>query len=453
MSNIKIHVPELGDVSDVEVIEMLVAVGDTIAADDPIMVLESDKASMDIPCPQAGTIETIHIKVGDKVNSGDAMLTLSSAEDSPAASTSASAQNKNSPNDKAEKAPTKKAATDTSTETESAAPSAEPIEAQTQTKASNNDQKDASSGASQNIHASPAVRRIASEHQVDLSQLSGSGPHGRITKGDLQTHLGLAGTANTVQDAAAGINSNVGASAKQSNTTPPANPQALTRIQKLSAKHLHKSWTNIPHVTHFDDADITDLEQWRLSLIAQQTNPKTSLLPFVMKAVAHCLQEQPRFNCQLSADGESLTFHDHYHLGIAVDTPEGLVVPVIQNVDQMGIQQLSTLLRDTAQRARDNQLKARDLQGGCFTISNLGGIGGQHFTPIINAPEVAILGLGQARWELRRCGAPNSNAAIEDRLIQSLSLSYDHRVIDGVEAAKFISRLKRYLEDLRELLL
>lgn len=435
MSNIKIDVPALGDVSDVEVIEVLVAVGDTLAADDPVMVLESDKASMDIPCPQAGIVEALHINVGDKVNSGDSMITLSVTENDDAAATSSTNDNEQNQIPQESQAPPDKKP-----------PPAEKIHSGTSPVPAQS--AGTNSRSTKTIHASPAVRRIATEHQVDLSQLIGSGPHGRITKGDIQARLDLnnqAGLAeNTTAKASAG-------SRVQAAT--PTSPQALSRIQKLSAKHLHRSWSSIPHVTHFDDADITELEHWRLSLNAQQPGNKTSLLPFVMKAVARCLREQPRFNSQLSADGETLSFNPHYHLGIAVDTANGLVVPVIKNVDQMGIQQLSEKLRETVARARANQLKANEIQGGSFTISNLGGIGGQHFTPIINAPEVAILGLGQARWELQRCGAPNSSAPIEDRLIQSLSLSYDHRVIDGVEAAKFISRLKRYLEELRELLL
>lgn len=424
MASISITIPDLGDIEDVEVIEVLVKVGDTIAADDPVIVLESAKASMDIPCPTAGTIESIAVKVGDKVNSGDALLQLLGSEEEsepePEPATAAEAVETENTHQAAPK---------------NLEPSAENAA---------NDPAPASPSTSSStspIHASPAVRRIASEHAVDLDQVTGTGPHGRITKADIQNHLGL--------QAAPASNATLSAQPKPSNNE----TIALSRIQKLSAQHLQQSWANIPHVTHFDEADITDLEAWRQQLKQQQPEQALSLLPFVMKAVSYCLAQEPRFNSQLSADGESLQLNADINLGIAVDTADGLVVPVIQQVDQQGVRSLAKTLSETAQRARDGKLSPADFKGGSFTISNLGGIGGQHFTPIINAPEVGILGLGQARWQLKRIGPPQQKGEIEDRLIQPLALSYDHRVIDGAVAARFVALLKQSLEDLRKILL
>lgn len=425
MASINITIPDLGDIEDVEVIEVLVKVGDNIAADDPVIVLESAKASMDIPCPTAGTIESIAVNVGDKVNSGDALIQLNSSEAEP----------ESKPEPEPETKPQAVAKTENSQQepTANLEPSAEV--------AANDPAPVSTSSTPSPIHASPAVRRIASEHAVDLSQITGTGPHGRITKADIQNHLGL-------QAAPA-------ATATPTSQPKPSNSEtvALSRIQKLSAKHLQQSWTNIPHVTHFDEADITDLEAWRQQLKQQQPEQALSLLPFVMKAVSYCLAQEPRFNSQLSADGESLQLNADINLGIAVDTADGLVVPVIQQADQQGLRSLAKTLSETAQRARDGKLSPADFKGGSFTISNLGGIGGQHFTPIINAPEVGILGLGQARWQLKRIGPPQQQGEIEDRLIQPLALSYDHRVIDGAVAARFIALLKQSLEDLRKILL
>ena len=415
MSSKTIPIPDLGDVSDVEVIELLVNVGDTIAADDPVIVLESAKASMDIPCPEAGTVESLAVSVGDKVNSGDDMLKLAIATSEAEQPESAVVETSSAVKPQTE--------TQTEAPPSTAAPSTTPPSKNTA------------------IHASPAVRRIATENSIDLTTVEGTGPHGRITKGDLQRLLGS--------------ESAVSSSVTTAPISEPATSHSvpLTRIQKLSAKHLHNSWTQVPHVTHFDDADITELENWRQQLKQQHPEQKLSLLPFVMKAVAACLKQLPRFNSQLDDAGDMLTQNAHCHIGIAVDTADGLIVPVIKNVDQKGVLELATELSSTAERARQGQLSAAELQGGSTTISNLGGIGGQHFTPIINAPEVSILGLGQSRWQLQRVGPPNSASEIADRLIQPLALSYDHRVIDGALAAQYIALLKSQLEDIKQLLL
>jgi pyruvate dehydrogenase E2 component (dihydrolipoamide acetyltransferase) len=414
MASVNITIPDLGDIEDVEVIEVLVKVGDAIAADDPVIVLESAKASMDIPCPTAGTIESIVVNVGDKVNSGDALLQLSSSTAEPERAPDIPPELHSAPQPESQPEP----------EAAVSGPTNNPLPARPSP-----------------IHASPAVRRIASEHAVDLRLVTGTGPHGRITKADIQNHLGLQVAPTSP--------------APPTSQPKPSNNEtiALSRIQKLSARHLQQSWTNIPHVTHFDEADITDLEAWRQQLKQQQPEQALSLLPFVMKAVSYCLAQEPRFNSQLSADGESLQLNADINLGIAVDTADGLVAPVIQQVDQQGIRSLAKTLSEKAQRARDGKLSPADFKGGSFTISNLGGIGGQHFTPIINAPEVGILGLGQARWQLKRIGPPQQQGEIEDRLIQPLALSYDHRVIDGAVAARFIALLKQSLEDLRKILL
>lgn len=439
-----IPVPDLGDVNDVEVIEVLVAVGDELAVDDPVMTLESAKASMDVPCPIAGKVTAIHIKVGNKVNSGDAMLSIEAeATAAPEAESTADAESATeTPDSSPTDTPTERVDKNISEPAVEAAqdkPKQEVADlAETKTTPSPSQQADASL-----IYASPAVRRIATENHVDLSTVNGSGPHGRITKADIQDHIG-----GNSGDAASPKTPPIQASQQGSISSEP-----MSRINKLSAAHLHNSWSKIPHVSHFDEADITALEDWRVALKQQRSEPRLSLLPFVMKAVVHCLQQIPKFNCQISADGEQLEYRHYFNLGIAVDTPNGLVVPVIKDVDQKGLWQLAAELAEVAQRARDGKLKAHDLQDGCFTISNLGGVGGQHFTPIINAPEVAILGLGQARWQLRRQGAPRTDAPIEDRLIQPLAVSYDHRVIDGAVAAKFIASLRANLEDIRQLLL
>lgn len=443
-----IAVPDLGDVNDVEVIEVLVAVGDELAAEDPVITLESAKASMDVPCPVAGKLTAIHIKVGDKVNSGDPMLSIEAeASTEPAAQTETKAKTetesatKPKATDAESRTKTKAAETEAEPESEpEAEPEAEPANTAAPAESAPVPSQKKDTGP---IYASPAVRRIATEHNVDLSTVTGTGPHERITKADIQNHLG--GDADSAE---ATVTANNKPSSQGSISSEP-----MSRINKLSAAHLHKSWNDIPHVTHFDDADITALEDWRVALKQKRSEPRLSLLPFIMKAVVNGLQQQPKFNCQISADGEQLEYRHYFNLGIAVDTPNGLVVPVIKDVDQKGVWQLAAELAEVAQRARDGKLKAADLQDGCFTISNLGGVGGQHFTPIINAPEVAILGLGQARWQLCRQGAPRSDAPIEDRLIQPLAVSYDHRVIDGAVAARFIAALKANLEDIRHLLL
>jgi len=443
MSSKQIAIPDLGDAADVEVIEVLVSVGDELNVEDPVLTLESAKASMDVPCPEAGKVLSLNIKVGDKVNSGDPMLELEVAGDA-----TAEANDQDSPN----------ANTDSQPSAAEPAQSAQAIEPTTETVSTNTPPAPAettpeptpATEGSTNIYASPAVRRIATEHEVDLNTVTGTGPNGRITKGDIQTHLGLTDAPPKPAAVDRASTSTSLPSSQQGKT----HSEPMSRINKLSASHLHQSWSAIPHVTHFDEADITGLEDWRLVLKQQRSEPRLSLLPFVMKAVAHCLQLHPRFNCQLSADGEQLVYRHYFNLGIAVDTPNGLVVPVIKDVDRKGVWELAAELAATAERARNGQLKAADLQDGCFTISNLGGLGGQHFTPIINAPEVAILGLGQARWQLVRQGAVRqADSSIEDRLIQPLAISYDHRVIDGAVAARFIQSLKTHLEDIRHLLL
>lgn len=420
-----IAIPDLGDVDDVEVIELLVNEGDSIAAEDPVIVLESAKASMDIPCPEAGVVESLAVKVGDKVNSGSPMLTLKTeAETTPAEEdikhVEATDLERTSPSEPA------------------AAPQSEPGAAPEPELA----QETTKPIAADLTHASPAVRRIATERDVDLSQISGSGPHGRITKTDVLEFLGELTT-----------DSNPAPNTQKDQTKTVSGETPLSRIQKISAQHLHSSWSNIPHVTHFDDADITELEAWRQQLKQQNPELKLSLLPFFMKVMAACLQAHPRFNTQLNKAADGLINLNSYHLGIAVDTADGLVVPVINDVNEKGVLALAKELAATAERARSGKLSPQDFKGGSSTISNLGGLGGQHFTPIINAPEVSILGLGQARWQLRRMGEPNTGAPIADRLIQPLALSYDHRVIDGALAAKFIATLKTKLEDIRQLLL
>lgn len=459
-----VTVPDLGDFSEVPVIEVHVAPGDLVAAEDPLITLESDKATMDIPSPAAGTVRELRVSVGDRVDVGQLILLLddegpAALADQPSASASASAQSGATDRQAAAAAaasvdqyePTATAETDPAAAAEPARRSAEaasipvapggaPVSAT------------AASGDVEGMHAGPSVRRLARELGVDLTSVRGSGPKGRITKEDLLD--GVRGTAAPPTPAAA-------PSAAPGSGIPevpaqdfarfgPVETRPLSRIARLSGPHLHRSWLNVPHVTHNDDADITDLDGYRkeLDTAAKAEGYRVTLLAFLLKACVSALREFPRFNTSLTPEKDALVYKSYFHLGVAVDTPDGLVVPVLRDVDRKGIGELSRELSEVSARARDGKLSATDLQGGCFTISSLGGIGGTAFTPIVNAPEVAILGVVRSRtapvWD---------GAAFVPRLMLPLSLSYDHRVIDGALAARFTRHLCHLLEDVRRLLL
>jgi len=420
MSMQEIHVPDIGDFDEVEVIEVLVSVGDSLAIDDAIITLESDKASMDIPSPVMGKVREIKVNVGDKVAEGSVVVILETALD---------AASKSAPDAKTtgESSPAAAVAPVIVSATASALPSFD------------------------RVHASPSIRRIAREKNVDLMQVVGSGRKGRVTVADIDKFLsGVRSSAPTI---AAPISSGSG--------VPPIPTQdfskygeiellPLNKIKRLTGINLSRSWLNVPHVTHNDEADITELDQFRKSLKAQaeKDGVRITLLAFVMKALADSLRAFPNFNSSLDETGENLILKKYLNIGIAVDTPNGLVVPVIKDVANKGIFELSTDLMSLSGKARDKKLKPADMSGGSMTISSLGGIGGTSFTPIVNAPEVAILGLTRS-YEKPFRGA---NDEIVWKLMQPMSLSYDHRVIDGAEAARFSKYLGERLTDIRLLL-
>ena len=421
-------VPDIGDFEDVEIIEVFVKPGDAVNVEDPLITLESDKATMEVPSSDAGTIETVLVKVGDRISAGTAVVRLitsggvATAPSVPAASTPEVAKVDSAP---VQAAPTSSAA--------------EPSKID--------------ETAFRKAHASPSVRKFARELGVDLSKLSGSGRKNRITKEDVQ---------NYVKQAVTKAESGVATAPAASGSGIPAMPevdfskfgeietQDLPRIKKISGKNLHRVWLNIPAVTHHDEVDITDLENFRKELKdeAAKQGVRITLLAFIMKALAANLKQFPTFNSSLTPDGERLILKKYFHIGVAVDTPNGLVVPVIRDVDQKSVYDLARDLGEMSVKARDGKLKSQDMQGGSMTISSLGGIGGTAFTPLVNAPEVAILGLTRSRMQ----PVWNGKEFIP-RLMQPVDVSYDHRVIDGAEAARFVASLGKYLNDIRRVLL
>lgn len=401
----KILVPDIGGAADVDVIEILVKKGDTVNVDDSLITLEGDKASMDVPSPVAGVIDEIHVKVGDKVSEGSLILTMSvDASAAPSSEKKAEVQKPaQQPAEKITPAP----AVETSTNMA-------------------------------DVHAGPAVRRIAREIGLSLSKVKGTGPKGRITKEDIKAYV----QGKLAQAESGGFN------------FPPApkvdfskfgatETKALNKIRKMSGANLHRNWVSIPHVTQFDEADVTDMEAYRQRMKAdvEKQGAKLTPLVFVMKAVIAALKKFPMFNASLDASGENLILKQYYHIGVAVDTPNGLVVPVIRDVDKKDVVTLAKELAAISEKARDKGLSLTDMQGGCFTISSLGGIGGTAFTPIINAPEVAILGVSKSAMK----PVYQADGSLLPRLMLPLSLSYDHRVIDGADGARFIVYLSNAL--------
>lgn len=425
-----VTVPDLGDFSDVDVIEVLVAVGDEVEAEQGLFTLETDKATMDVPSPVAGEVLELKVTAGGTVNPGDAVAVIAPKAQAPAArkqdkaapaqsrSAAPPAQQKSSPAATAERAP--RAGHDT------ALPAVGIVDENAFSKA----------------HASPSVRKLARELGVDLGRVRGSGRKGRVTDEDLKAFVKRALTEGTP-----------GASLPKVPAVDfakfgPVEEQKLTRIQKISGPRLHASWVNLPHVTQHEDADITELEEKRQALKEQAASQGLKLTPlaFIMRAVALTLEAYPKFRSSLSADASSLIVKDYCHLGFAADTPNGLVVPVIRDADRKDLFELAAALGELSAKARDGKLGADDVQGGVFTVSSLGGIGGTYFTPIINAPEVAILGVSRSSFKPTYIGE-----AFIPRLMLPLSLSYDHRVIDGAEAARFITALARTLGDVDKL--
>ena len=423
MANTEVKVPDIGDFKNIPVIEVLVKPGDTVKAEQPLVTLESDKATMEVPSPADGVVGEILIKVGDKVSEGTPILTLAAAgaaaAPAPAAGPAPAAA-------RAEPAETVRAEpTPTSTATD------KPLLADF-------------SG----VFAGPSVRRLARELGIDLTTIKGSGEKGRITKEDLKGALG--GASSGVTSGGAGLPETPTVDFAKFG---PIETIALSRIKKISGPRLHASWVNIPHVTHNDEADITELESFRKTLDdaakADKKAPyRVSLLPLLMKATVASLKAYPLFNSALTPDKGSLVRRLYWNIGVAVDTPDGLVVAVVKEVDKKGVIDLAKELGALSGKAREGKLSPAEMQGATFTISSLGGIGGTSFTPIVNAPEVAILGVVRSKmapvWD---------GKAFQPRLMLPLSLSYDHRVIDGAAAARFSRHLAATLEDLRRVLL
>ncbi|MBA6354596.1 MULTISPECIES: dihydrolipoyllysine-residue acetyltransferase [unclassified Colwellia] len=430
---IDIAVPDIGEDGEVEIIDVLVSVGDVIEVEDGLITLETDKATMDVPSSHAGTVKEVLVSVGGKVKQGAIVIKLETSSGSPvevAAPAPVAEEVAEAP--KAKPAPQKAA----------------PVPHHPQAG------KVASSGS---IYTSPSIRRIAREYGVDLTLVKGTGRKSRILKEDVQSYVKYELSrpkANAGSSVAAGEGGLQVVSAKAIDFSKfgEIETKALTRIQKISGPFLHRNWVTIPHVTQFDEADITNVEAFRKeqNVICEKKKLGFKITPlvFILKAVADALREFPAFNSSLSEDGESLILKKYIHIGVAVDTPNGLVVPVVRDVDQKGIHQLSRELLEISMKARDGKLKATDMQGGCFTISSLGGIGGTAFTPIVNAPEVAILGVSKSEIKPKWNGKD-----FEPKLMLPLSMSYDHRVIDGALAARFTVHLASVMSDIRQLIL
>ncbi len=437
VDHMEVCVPDIGEFSDIPVIEIMVAPGDTVSEEDPLVTLESDKATMDVPAPAAGTIREVLVRVGDTVSEGSALLIMDPASGSAAAQPAP--------------IPVAAPAPQVAPAPAAAAPSVPQAQRPARRPAPTADMQPSSDAKV--AHASPAIRRFARELGVDLSMVTGTGRKGRVVRDDIKAFIKAklsqpASSAST--QASQGGMGIAPIPAVDFSKFGPIESQPLSRIQRLSGPHLHRSWLNVPHVTHHDEADITELEAFRQSIKsdAAKRDVRVTALSFIMKALQAGLREFPNFNASLSPDGQELILKQYFHIGVAVDTPGGLVVPVIRDVDKKSIYDISAELADVSVRARESKLKPDDLQGGCISISSLGGIGGTAFTPIVNAPEVAILGVARSKMQ------PVWNGSeFEPRLMLPLDLSYDHRVIDGAAAARFVAYLTVMLSDVRKLLL
>lgn len=434
MALIDVKVPDIGDFENIPVIELHVSPGDSVKLEDPLITLESDKATMDVPAPAEGKVAEILVKVGDNVSEGTVIMKFEGTDGA---------------SDDSEPAAEKPAAAESKSDSPKAKDDAAPAPAQAAEGAA---RKTGSSGLPLpgvqefgGVHASPSVRRLARELEIDLTAVKGTGEKGRVTKEDVKR--ALSGGKGGAASGGAGI---------------PEIPLPdfakfgeieevpLSRLKKLSGPHLHRAWLNIPHVTHTDEADVTELEAYRKSLDtkAKDQGYRITMLSFLMKASVACLKDFPAFNASLNAAKDGLILKKYYNIGVAVDTPDGLVVPAIKDVDRKGIVEISKELGDVSGRMRDGKIAPADIQGGTFSISSLGGIGGTNFTPIVSAPEVAILGVVRAQvkpvWD---------GETFQPRLMLPLCLSYDHRVIDGAMAARFTRRLCELLGDMRQLVL
>jgi pyruvate dehydrogenase E2 component (dihydrolipoamide acetyltransferase) len=436
---VEVKVPDIGDFKDVPIIEIHVAPGDAVNAEDPLITLESDKATMEVPAPDGGTVGRLLVKLGDKVSEGTPIALIEGGDGAMTQPPSLLPQQEPAAVAGLEEAP---------------APPVQAPPAEAPTGAAAGPPLHAASAGVDfgQVHASPGVRRAARELGVDLTRLKGTGEKGRITKDDVLAFLKgpAAPTAAPAPTAGTGIPEIPAQDFTKFGTT---ETRPLPRIKKISGPHLHRAWLNVPHVTHGDEADITEIEAYRKELDAaakadKKSPYRVSLLPFLMKASVSALKALPDVNSSLSPEKDALILKRYYHIGIAVDTPDGLVVPVIRDVDRKGILELSRELGAVSTKARDGKLGPGDLAGASFTISSLGGIGGTTFTPIVNAPEVAILGVVRSRmapvWD---------GTSFQPRLMLPVFLSYDHRVIDGAAAARFCRHLCHALEDVRRLVL
>ncbi|HEY8193710.1 MAG TPA: 2-oxo acid dehydrogenase subunit E2 [Hyphomicrobium sp.] len=424
MPLVDVRVPNIGDFDNVPVVEIQVKPGDEVKPDDPLITLESDKAAMDVPAPRKGKVAEILVHIGDKVSEGAAILRLDVAEgEVEAKSANGNAQQ---PHPEAQSKPEK-----TPQRSENVSPADE-----------HNLPGSTDFGS---VHASPSVRRIARELDVDLTKIDGTGDKGRITKDDVKRHI--AGSDKSEAGGAMGIPE---MPAQDFAKYGPIETKQMSRLRRLAGPNLHRSWLNVPHVTNADEADVTDLEAYRKSLdeTAKGKGYRVTLVAFLLKAAVSALKEYPEVNASLSPSKDALILKRYYNIGVAVDTPDGLVVPVIRDVDRKGILELSQELTSVSARMREGKITPTDIQGSTFSISSLGGIGGTTFTPIVNAPEVAILGAMRARMKPQWDGA-----AFQPRLMLPLSLSYDHRAVDGALAARFLKKICDVLADVRELVL
>ena len=441
----EVLVPDIGDFKEVDVIEVLVQPGDRIAPEQSLITVESDKATMEIPAPFAGVVKELRIKVGDKVSKGTPIAAVESAETQSTAPSAG--EGSKPPSEPAAQAPAQKLSSPTPVKPVAApttAPAAPPVPFDS-----------SAQSAAFKPHASPSVRKFARDLGVDLVKVNGTGPKGRITQEDVQGFvkgvMKAAPAAGAPKAAPGGLTL---APLPQIDFAKfgPVEIQPLSRIRKLSGANLHRNWVTIPHVTQFEEADITELETFRQANTAdtEKQGFKLTMLAFLIKASVTALRQYPNFNASLDAAGENLVIKKYYHVGVAVDTPEGLVVPVIRDADRKGVFDLARELGQVSKNAREKKLKPGDMQGGTFSISSLGGVGGTAFTPIINAPEVAILGVSRS---VMRPIWDGKQLQFAPRLMLPLSLSYDHRVIDGAAAARFITYLAALLSDIRRSLL
>lgn len=468
----EIVVPDIGSYSNVPVIEVLVSPGDTVQKEASLITLETEKATMEVPSPFAGVIKSLNVKLGDKVSEGSVILTIETAEAGAEASAGAAAS-KTTTQAPVEQKSQPASIPQTQTQSQSQSEVQTPVQTQVQTQKrtdmqtsvstamqSSNTRSSGDNMSAITAHASPGVRRFAREFGVDIARVVGTGPKDRILKTDIQ---------NYIKHELARTQAGGGAGGGGLGLDLPSWPQVdfakfgeitklpLSRIKKISGSFLHRNWVMVPHITQFDEADITALEQFRKEHqpLAEKQQIKLTLLPFIMKAVAATLSAFPTFNASLDMQNGELILKKYIHIGVAVDTPNGLVVPVIRNVDKKGLFDLARELAEVSSRARAGQLSGPEMQGSSFSISSLGGVGGTAFTPIINVPDVAILGVSKAEIKPVYVGSGHGNTGGEfiPRLHLPLSLSYDHRVIDGAEGARFTSFLASQLADIRRLLL